>query len=71
VTWATRFYDSEGNNKWSCARAKAIAKRVRQEFSVASADMEKEEQGMWTRTTRDADEKRCTTHTHIHKYIIA
>mmetsp|Transcript_32378 Transcript_32378/g.45143 ORF Transcript_32378/g.45143 Transcript_32378/m.45143 type:complete len:204 (+) Transcript_32378:164-775(+) len=58
VTWATRFYDSEGNNKWSCARAKAIAKRVRQEFSVASADMEKEEQGMWTRTATDPEEKR-------------
>uniref|UniRef100_A0A7S2TI98 Uncharacterized protein n=1 Tax=Lotharella oceanica TaxID=641309 RepID=A0A7S2TI98_9EUKA len=38
--WASRFYSREGNDKWSCARAKAVAGRVRQEFSVSKSEVD-------------------------------
>ncbi|GAB5355548.1 hypothetical protein AAMO2058_000214700 [Amorphochlora amoebiformis] len=48
VVWASRFYDSEGNDKRSCVRAKAVARRVQQEFRVSRCEGNMEDgKGLW------------------------
>eukprot|EP00468_Gymnochlora_sp_CCMP2014_P000276 CAMPEP_0167743592 /NCGR_PEP_ID=MMETSP0110_2-20121227/2102_1 /TAXON_ID=629695 /ORGANISM="Gymnochlora sp., Strain CCMP2014" /LENGTH=193 /DNA_ID=CAMNT_0007627981 /DNA_START=14 /DNA_END=595 /DNA_ORIENTATION=+ len=43
VIWACRFYNAEGNDKYSCARAKAVAMRVHQEYSVSKCELHLED----------------------------